>query len=116
MKLAVYGTVRSGNKNTGILENSALVYPGHHTFPAVIQNKNGSGTVVEVHDGTKEDLARQDMYEGIDSGLYRRVKADIKMDHGDTENVWLYVAGDDLMRSSNSCKGINSGYWYNTNV
>jgi len=38
MKLAVYGTLRSGNKNTGILENSSLVFPGHHTFPAVIQN------------------------------------------------------------------------------
>ena len=116
MKLAVYGTLRSGNKNTGILENSSLVYPGHHTFPAVIQNKNGSGTVVEVHDVTEEDLARYDMYEGIDSGLYRRVKTDVKMDSGDIENVWVYVAGDELMQRSNSFEVIKSGDWYNRKV
>ena len=113
MKLAVYGTLRSGNKNTGILENSSLVFPGQHTFPAVIQNKNGSGTVVEVHDVDKEDLARYDIYEGIKSGLYRRVKADVKMDNGDIENAWVYVAGDELMQRSNSFKVIQSGDWYN---
>ena len=56
------------------------------------------------------------MYEGIDSGLYRRVKADIKMDSGDTENVWVYVAGDELMQRSNSFKVIKSGDWYNRKV
>ena len=61
MKLAVYGTLRNGSKNTGILENSSLVYPGHNTFPAVIQNQKGSGTVVEVHEVSEEDLKRYDM-------------------------------------------------------
>jgi len=79
----------------------------------VIQNNNGSGTVVEVHTVDKEDLARYDIYEGVDSGLYRRVKADIKMDSGETENVWVYVAGDELMQRSNSFKVIQSGDWYN---
>ena len=46
MKLAVYGTLRSGNKNTGVLENSSLVYPGHKQFPAVIQNKKGKSLLL----------------------------------------------------------------------
>ena len=74
MKLAVYGTLRAGSKNTGIVKNSSLVYPGHESFPAVIHNKKGSGTVVEVHNVSEEDLVRYDMYEGISSGLYRRVR------------------------------------------
>jgi gamma-glutamylcyclotransferase (GGCT)/AIG2-like uncharacterized protein YtfP len=116
MKLAVYGTLRNGSKNTGILENSSLVYPGHNTFPAVIQNQKGSGTVVEVHEVSEEDLKRYDMYESIDSGLYRRIKTDVKMDNGDMENVWVYVAGDELMQRSNSFRIIESGDWYNRKV
>jgi|TARA_R110000824_G_scaffold218872_2_gene405634 gamma-glutamylcyclotransferase (GGCT)/AIG2-like uncharacterized protein YtfP len=113
MKLAVYGTLRSGNKNTGILENSSLVYPGHKQFPAVIQNKKGKGTVVEVHDVTESDIKRYDIYEGISSGLYRRVKAKVKMDGGDLEDVWVYVAGDELIQRSNMFTEIQSGDWYN---
>ena len=63
MKLAVYGTLRAGSNKTGVIKNSSLVYPGHESFPAVIHNKKGSGTVVEVHDVSEEDLVRYDMYE-----------------------------------------------------
>ena len=45
MKLAVYGTLRAGSKNTGVIKNSSLVYPGHESFPAVIHNKRGSRRV-----------------------------------------------------------------------
>ena len=78
MKLAVYGTLRAGSNKTGVIKNSSLVYPGHESFPAVIHNKKGSGTVVEVHDVSEEDLVRYDMYEGVSSGLYRRVKTKVK--------------------------------------
>ena len=80
MKLAVYGTLRAGSNKTGVIKNSSLVYPGHESFPAVIHNKKGSGTVVEVHDVSEEDLVRYDMYEGVSSGLYRRVKTKVNMD------------------------------------
>ena len=113
MKLAVYGTLRAGSKNTGVIKNSSLVYPGHESFPAVIQNERGSGTVVEVHDVSEEDLVRYDMYEGVTSGLYRRVKTKVNMDDGSKEKVWLYVAGDELLQRSNMFRVIQSGDWYN---
>mgnify|MGYP000380119606 FL=1 len=47
------------------------------------------------------------------SGLYRRVKAEVKMDDGDTENVWIYVAGDELLQRSSMFTEIKSGDWYN---
>ena len=53
------------------------------------------------------------MYEGISSGLYRRVKTDVEMDNGSTENVWIYVAGDEMLQRSNSFRVIESGDWYN---
>ena len=113
MKLAVYGTLRAGSNKTGVIKNSSLVYPGHESFPAVIPNEKGSGTIVEVHDVSKEDLVRYDMYEGISSGLYRRVKAEVSMDDGSKEKAWLYVAGDELMQRSNMFRVIQSGDWYN---
>jgi gamma-glutamylcyclotransferase (GGCT)/AIG2-like uncharacterized protein YtfP len=113
VKLAVYGTLRNGSKDTGVVKNSSLVYPGHESFPAIIQNKNGSGTVVEVHDVSEEELVRYDMYEGISSGLYRRVKVEVNMDDGSKEKAWLYVAGDELMQRSKMFRVIKSGDWYN---
>ena len=111
-KIAVYGTLRRGDGDMGKLKRTSLVYPGHQTFPAIIQNSKGSGTVVEVHDVTFEELMRYDMYEGISSGLYRRVKTDVKMDNGSTENVWIYVAGDEMLQRSTSFRVLESGAWY----
>ena len=62
---------------------------------------------------SKEDLVRYDMYEGISSGLYRRVETEVNMDDGSKEKVWLYVAGDELMQRSNMFRIIPSGDWYN---
>ena len=81
-KIAVYGTLRRGDGDMGKLKRTSLVYPGHQTFPAIIQNSKGSGTVVEVRDVTEEQLMRYDMYEGVASGLYKRVKTDIDMEDG----------------------------------
>lgn len=113
IKLAVYGTLRRGIDNTGVIKKSSLVYPGHQSYPAVIQNDRGSGTVVEVHNVTQEELHRYDMYEGLSSGLYRRVMANIDMHDGTKQKAWVYVAGDEMMQRSNSFRVIKSGDWYN---
>ena len=63
----------------------------------MIQDYKGNGTVVEVHDVTSEDLAQYDMYEGINVGLYERVKIDVDMDSGDKIKTWVYVAGQRLL-------------------
>ena len=111
-KIAVYGTLRRGEGKLGKIKNTSLVYPGHQTFPAIIQNCKGKGTVVEVRDIPEEQLMRYDMYEGISSGLYRRVQTTVEMEDGTQEDAWVYVAGDEMMQRSNSFKVIQSGDWY----
>ena len=111
-KIAVYGTLRRGSGEIGVIKNTSLVYPGHQSFPAMIYNKKGSGTVVEVRPVTNEQLYRYDLYEGIASGLYRRVKAEVEMSDDTTETAWVYVAGDEMMQRSNSFTIIKSGDWY----
>ena len=116
MKLAVYGTLRNGNENTGRVDNTSLVYPGHQKFPAMIQDYKGKGTVVEVHDVTSEDLAQYDMYEGINIGLYERVKVDVDMDSGDKIKTWVYVAGQRLLDMVDIFEEIPNGDWYDRKV
>jgi|TARA_R100001530_G_scaffold3946_4_gene5595 gamma-glutamylcyclotransferase (GGCT)/AIG2-like uncharacterized protein YtfP len=116
MKLAVYGTLRNGNKNTGKVKNTSLVYPGHQRFPAMIQDYKGKGTVVEVHNVTSEDLAQYDLYEGVSTGLYDRVKVDVELDSGDKERVWVYVAGPQLLKMVNVFEEIPNGDWNNRKV
>ena len=116
MKLAVYGTLRNGNKNTGRIKNTSLVYPGHQKFPAMIQDYQGCGTVVEVHDVTSEDLVQYDLYEGINIGLYERVKVDVKLDSGKKQKAWVYVAGSRLLNLVSVFEEIPNGDWYNRKV
>tara|TARA_B100000700_G_scaffold188509_2_gene207740 strand:+ start:5219 stop:5569 length:351 start_codon:yes stop_codon:yes gene_type:complete len=116
MKLAVYGTLRNGDNNTGRVKNTSLVYPGHQRFPAMIQDYKGKGTVVEVHDVTSEDIAQYDMYEGINIGLYDRVKVDVELDSGDKERVWAYVAGPRLLKMVDVFEEIPNGDWYDRKV
>lgn len=116
MKLAVYGTLRNGNENTGRVNNTSLVYPGHQKFPAMIQDYKGKGTVVEVHDVTSEDLAQYDLYEGVMTGLYDRVKVDVDLDSGERERTWVYVAGQKLLDMVNIFEEIPNGDWYDRKV
>tara|TARA_R110000787_G_scaffold139116_2_gene252790 strand:- start:5183 stop:5533 length:351 start_codon:yes stop_codon:yes gene_type:complete len=111
MELAVYGTLRDGNKNTGRVENTSLVYPGHQRFPAMIQDYKGKGTVVEVHEVTSGELSQYDLYEGVDVGLYERVKVNVDMDNGDKVRAWTYVAGERLLGMSDVFEEIPNGDW-----
>ena len=113
MKLAVYGTLRNGSENTGRVEKTSLVYPGHQRFPAMIQDEKGKGTVVEIHNVTNSQLKEYDLYEGINTGLYKRVKVKVKMDDGEKIEAWTYIAGPELVRVTNVFKEIPNGDWYN---
>jgi len=112
MKLAVYGTLRNGSENTGKVKKTSLVYPGHQRFPAMIQDENGNGTVVEVHEVNNQQLREYDMYEGINTGLYKRVKVKVDMDSGEKVESWVYVAGPELIRATNIFKEIPNGDWH----
>ncbi len=113
MKLAVYGTLRKGSNNLGRIEKTALIYPGHRRFPAMIYDEAGSGTVVEVHEVDSEMLITYDHYEGVSEGVYQRVKADVAMDDGRTTKAWVYLAGEKVLEQSESFVVISSGDWFN---
>ncbi|MBM81224.1 MAG: hypothetical protein CMJ78_11605 [Planctomycetaceae bacterium] len=113
MKLAVYGTLRTGSDNLGRIEKTTLIYPGHRRFPAMIYDKGGCGTVVEVHEVDNEALSAYDHYEGISAGVYQRVRTDVTMDDGRTTSAWVYLAGEKLLEQSESFIVITSGDWFN---
>ena len=113
MKLAVYGTLRKGSGNLCRIEKTALIYPGHQRFPAMIHDAAGSGTVVEVQEVDNEALTAYDRYEGVDAGIYQRVKADVVMDDGSRTAAWVYLAGEKLLEQRESFFAINSGDWFN---
>ena len=112
MKLAAYGTLRKGSDNLGRIEKTKLIYPGHRRFPAMIHDAAGSGTVVEVQEIDNEALIAYDRYEGVNEGIYRRVKADVVMDDGSRTAAWVYLAGEKLLEQSESFVVIKSGDWF----
>ena len=113
MNLAVYGTLRTGSTNTGRINHTALVFPSHQRFPAMICDRNGSGTIVEVHDVDDKTLAAYDDYEGLSAGVYRRLRMDIIMDDGTIIEAWVYLAGEKILKQSASFAVIPSGDWFN---
>ena len=113
MKLAVYGTLRNGSDNTGRINKTSLVYPGHQRFPAMIQDEKGKGTVVEIHDVSNQELREYDLYEGVNTGLYKRVKVKVDMVNDEKVEAWTYVAGPELVRLTSVFKEIPNGDWYN---
>lgn len=112
MKLAVYGTLRKGSSNLGRIGETTLLYPGHRRFPAMIYDKTGSGTVVEIHEVDGKTLIAYDHYEGVSAGVYQRVIAKVSMDDGTTTNAWVYLAGEKLLEQSESFVVITSGNWF----
>ena len=98
-KLAVYGTLRNGKRDTYRVKDVSLVFPGHKNYPALIKNKEGSGAVVELIDVNDYDLTSYDNYEGIKTGLYVREVIDV-FDGDDLKtNAWIYIAGPLLMQN-----------------
>jgi gamma-glutamylcyclotransferase (GGCT)/AIG2-like uncharacterized protein YtfP len=56
------------------------------------------------------------MYEGINVGLYERVKIDVDMDSGDKIKTWVYVAGQRLLDMVDIFEEIPNGDWYDRKV
>ena len=91
MRLAVYGTLRTGFEETGKIEGFSLVIPGTKSFPALIKNEKGKGAVVEVMDVTDEELNMYDMYESTKDCLYIRTTANIILDETNEKEKLLYA-------------------------
>ena len=98
-KLAVYGTLRNGKRDTWKVDGYILVFPGHRNYPAAMMDDNAKDMIVEVMDVDDFDIAGYDRYESIDTGLYERriVKA-----HNENEDVdaWMYTIGAALLQGT----------------
>ena len=111
MRLAVYGTLRRGGTDLGVIEGFSLVFPGTHNFPAAVKNAQGKGVVVELLEVDEDDLNALDRYENVEGGLYIRTTVDIKKVDGDTEKAWVYVAGPVLWEKSKTFTEVPEGDW-----
>ena len=98
-KLAVYGTLRNGKRDTWKVDGYSLVFPGHRRFPAALPDENQTGLVVEVMTVDDYDLASYDIYEGVSSGLYERKIVDV-YSNDDNVEAWMYTIGSALMQGS----------------
>tara|TARA_R100000742_G_C4226068_1_gene48668 strand:- start:183 stop:554 length:372 start_codon:yes stop_codon:yes gene_type:complete len=98
-KLAVYGTLRNGSRDTWKVDGYLLVFPGHRSYPAALPDHEAKDMVVEVMDVDKSDITSYDAYESLDTGLYERriVKA-----YNDKEEVdaWMYTIGPALLQGT----------------
>tara|TARA_R100001086_G_C11820103_1_gene253858 strand:+ start:466 stop:864 length:399 start_codon:yes stop_codon:yes gene_type:complete len=111
MRLAVYGTLRRGGTDLGVIEGFSLVFPGTQNFPAAVKNAQGKGVVVELLEVDEDDLNALDRYENVEGGLYIRTTVDIKKVDGDTEKAWVYVAGPVLWEKSKTFTEVPEGDW-----
>ena len=112
-KLFVYGTLREGRALThDLMGYMMFAVNGNFAFPFIqqapdflVDDFSVRGTVLSVDD---KQLAAMDKYEGLEKGLYERIKVTvIDQDDNDTE-AWAYVAGPALQQQI-----VVSGDWYN---
>ena len=97
-KLAVYGTLRNGKRDTWKVDGYQIVFPGHYSYPAALMDKNAKGAIVEIIDVDNYDLDGYDIYENIKTGLYERRIVNIYNDDGDKADAWMYIIGPALMQ------------------
>ena len=98
-KLAVYGTLRNGERDTWKVDGYSLVFPGRRNYPAAFIDENQNEMIVEVIDVDNMDLAGYDRYEGVSYGLYERrmVKA---YNDDDEVDAWMYTIGPALLQNN----------------
>ena len=97
-KLAVYGTLRNGKRDTWKVDGYQIVFPGHYSYPAALMDKDAKGAIVEIIDVDNYDLDGYDIYENIKTGLYERRIVNIYNDDGDKADAWMYIIGPALMQ------------------
>jgi gamma-glutamylcyclotransferase (GGCT)/AIG2-like uncharacterized protein YtfP len=112
--LFVYGTLRRGCRAhekiadcdfVGVAHLNGTLYDIDGLHPALMLYGNTS-VAGEIFRCPADRLAGLDLYEGVDSGLFRRVAAEI-----DGTPCWVYVAGPALAHRLTPGQRIDSGKW-----
>jgi len=109
-KLAVYGTLRNGNRDTWKVDGYLLVFPGHRIYPAALPDYESKNMVVEVMDVDRSDIASYDSYESLDTGLYERriVKA---YNNEEEVDAWMYTIGPALLQGTKVLQKVPKQDW-----
>ena len=104
--LFVYGTLRRTGANAGMLAGCDWLGPGSvggvlynidDGYPALVLYCD-TPVAGEVWRLPASMLLQLDEFEGVDTGLFRRVGVEVNMDNGTTQGCWTYVAGPKLAR------------------
>ena len=96
-KLAVYGTLRNGKRDTWKVDCYALVFPGHRDYPAALIDRERKGMLVELIDVDASDIMGYDRYESVNTGLYERRIVNAYKDNKEVE-AWMYTIGPALLQ------------------
>jgi|TARA_R100000315_G_C5227700_1_gene138722 gamma-glutamylcyclotransferase (GGCT)/AIG2-like uncharacterized protein YtfP len=110
-KLAVYGTLRNGNRDTWKVDGFSLVFPGHRIYPAAMIDSNAKDMVVEVVDVDEQDIAGYDRYESIDTGLYERRIVKVRKDDKEID-AWMYTIGPALLQGTKVFQQVPKQDWF----
>jgi gamma-glutamylaminecyclotransferase len=98
MRLFVYGTLKRGFRNVGLMAGQTYVGPvvtapryrlydlGDH--PGLVEDGNGRAVRGEVWEVTAEGLARVDEFEASDEGEFRR--GEIELADGSAAQAYFY--------------------------
>jgi gamma-glutamylcyclotransferase (GGCT)/AIG2-like uncharacterized protein YtfP len=116
--LFVYGTLSSNESAAGLLTGCERVGAG--TVPGILYDIDGRFPALVLYGGSPVHgevwrcpsalLTDLDRYEGTDSGLFRRVAAEVETEAG-TLACWLYAAGPAVARRLQPRHRISSGRW-----
>lgn len=119
MKVFVYGTLRKGEENAGLLcdapciaeqcRTNGFLYDTGYGYPAMKTSQN-SRVYGELYEVTESQLGSLDVLEGYTPGgksnLYERIERTVFTDKGPV-NAYLYIAGKDSLLG----KKISNGDW-----
>ena len=111
-KLAVYGTLRNGKRDTWKVDGYLLVFPGHRDFPAAMIDSNAKGAIVEVIDVDVGDMIGYDRYENVKSGLYERRIVNAYKPNGDEVEAWMYTVGPALLQYNGVFEVLPNQDWF----
>ncbi len=86
-----------GNVEPCLVRNYTRVFPPNYWFPIVIPSADSFWALK--FDVTQEELNQLNKYEGVDLGLFERIRTQVELKKGNKINAFLYVPTENLINS-----------------
>ncbi len=87
------------NVEVCVVNNFTRIFPRNSWFPYALKS-SGSFKALKM-DVTKEEINFLDKIEGVDNGLFRRVKVDILLKNNQSSSAFMYVPTKETIVSQN---------------